>query len=65
MKAKTNEENKNHWNSFSNIYQEVMEQTTSIFYYTLFNIINCKKGENILEVGCGTGLGIVHGLGLI
>ncbi len=25
----------------------------------MFNVLEAKKGKNILEVGCGTGLGIV------
>ncbi len=51
-----------HWDDFSSMYQRIMETTTTQFYYTLYNMINAKDSKNCLEVGCGTGLGILHAL---
>ena len=37
-----------------------MEKITTSFFYTLYNLSNIDKSNSVLEVGCGTGLSILH-----
>ena len=46
----------------SGIYFDLLEDTTTLFYYTLFAIQNLNKSKKILEVGVGPGKSLTYAL---
>ena len=54
---------KNEWNDFSKTYK-VSDATMQTFYYSLVNMLDLGKANNILEVACGTGKLVPYALSL-
>lgn len=57
MSVKTISELENFWNEFQNDYETRLGQTMSLFNHSLIHMLNTKSASNILELGCGPGLG--------
>lgn len=46
------------WDSFSQVYYETMESTTSQVFNGILPLIRIESAKNILEVACGAGNGV-------
>ena len=43
------------WDSFSSNYINYMQRNTSVFAYTLLNMLKIHESKRILDAGCGGG----------
>ena len=57
MSIKTITELEAFWNEFQSDYESRLGQTMSLFNYSLIHMLKVKSASNILEIGCGPGLG--------
>ena len=57
MSVKTISELQAFWNDFQSDYEHKLGQTMTIFNYSLIHMLHLKSASNILELGCGPGLG--------
>ena len=56
--VRTSEELREHWNSFSSLYEKNFLESTTVIYQLMVPLITLSNATKIVEAGCGTGNGI-------